>query len=61
VGDDLGLRAGGVVERHGIDGERFIAVGMAVRGAAVVADHAQHVVGVLLVAGEGAEFGGHFR
>ena len=30
-------------------------------GAAVVADHAQHVAGVLLVAGEGAEFGRHLR
>ena len=29
------------------------------RGAAVVADHAQHVRGVLLVAGEGAELARH--
>ena len=55
VGDDVGLRARGVVERHRVDGQRLVAAGFAVRGAAVVADHAQHVLGVLLVAGEGAE------
>ena len=59
VRDDVGLRAGGVIERHRIDRERLIARGVAVRGAAVVADHAQHVLGVLLVAGEGAELGRH--
>ena len=57
--DDVGLRAGGVIERHRIDGQRLIAAGFAVRGAAVVADHPQHVGGVLLVAGEGAELLGH--
>ncbi len=57
--DDVGLLAGGVIERHRIDGQRLIAAGFAVRGAAVVADHPQHVRGVLLVAGEGAELLGH--
>ncbi len=57
--DDVGLLAGGVIERHGIDGQRLIAAGFAMGGAAVVADHPQHVRGVLLVAGEGAELLGH--
>ena len=39
----------------GLTAERLVAVGLAVGGAAVVADDAQHVRGVLLVAGEGAE------
>ncbi len=59
VGDDVGLRAGGVIERHRVDRQRLVAIGMAMGGATVVADHAQHVAGVLLVAGEGAEFGRH--
>ena len=57
--DDVGLVAGGVIERHRADGERLIAARFAMRGAAVVADHPQHVGGVLLVAGEGAELLGH--
>ena len=57
--DDVGLRAGGVIERHRVDGERLIAAGFAMGGAAMVADHPQHVRGVLLVAGEGAEFVRH--
>ena len=51
--DDVGLRAGGVVERHRADGQPLVASAVTMRRAAVVADHAQHVRGVLLVAGEG--------
>ena len=50
---------GGVVERHRGDAQALIAVGEAMGRRAVVADDAQHVAGVLLVAGEGAEFAGH--
>ena len=60
AGDDVALRAARVIERHRIDGERFIARGIAMGGAAMIADHAQHVRGVLLVAGEGAELPRHF-
>ncbi len=59
VGDDIGLRAGGVIERHRVDGQRLIAARLAMGSTAVVADHPQHVRGVLLVAGEGAELGRH--
>ncbi|CEG08204.1 hypothetical protein BN961_01618 [Afipia felis] len=58
--DDVGLRAGGMIERHRIDGERLVTGRFAVCCAAMVADHAQHVARVLLVAGEGAKLGGHF-
>ena len=58
--DQILLLAGGVIERHRVDGEPLIAAAFAVGGAAVVADHAEHVAGVLLVAGEGAELLCHF-
>ena len=38
----------------------LVAGALAVGGAAVIADHAQHVLAVLLVAGEGAELFRHF-
>ena len=41
--DQIGLRAGGMVERHRVDRERLVTAGLAMRGAAVVADHAEHV------------------
>jgi hypothetical protein len=53
--DEALIGAGGVVERHRVDREALVALGEAVRGAAVVADHAEHVVRILLVAREGAE------
>ena len=58
--DDVRLRAGGVIERHRIDCKLLIACRLAVRGAPMIADHAQHVLDVLLVSGEGAELLGHF-
>ena len=59
AGDKVGLRAACVIERHRIDRQRLIAGRIAVGGAAVIADHPQHVLGVLLVAGEGAELARH--
>ena len=62
----LGMRdqrligAGGVVERHRRRRNLLVAGALAVGGAAVVAHHAQHVLAVLLVAGEGPELLGHF-
>jgi hypothetical protein len=50
-----------MVERHRRDLQAFIAGGLAMRGDAVVADDAQHVLGVLLVAREGAELARHLR
>ena len=59
MGDEVGLRAGRQVERHRGDAQPLVAVGLAMGGAAMVADDAQHVRGVLLVAGEGAELARH--
>ena len=59
--DDIGLRARRMIERHGRHGQRFIAARFRMRGTAMVADHAQHVRGVFLVAGKGAEFFRHLR
>ena len=50
---------GGVVQRHRCNGELFIKLCLAVRGAPMVAHDAQHVVGVRLVTRERPEFGGH--
>jgi hypothetical protein len=47
------------VERDREDRELLIAAGLAMRRAAMVADDAQHVVAIGLVAGEGAELAGH--
>ncbi len=44
-----------VVERHRRDRQPLVAAGLAVGGAAVVADHPQHRLGVLGIAGEGAQ------
>ena len=52
-------RAGLVVERHRRRRHLLVAGALAMRGAAVVADHPQHGLAVLLVAGEGAELLGH--
>jgi hypothetical protein len=57
VGDRAFLRG----QRHGVDGEALVAGALAVRGAAMVADHPQHVLAVLGVAGEGAELLRHLR
>ncbi|GJE34191.1 hypothetical protein LDDCCGHA_4398 [Methylobacterium oxalidis] len=56
---DVGLRHVGVVEGDGGDAQELVALGLAVGGAAVVADDAQHRVGVLGVFLEGAELGRH--
>ena len=53
--DQARIRAGGVVERHRRDRERLVAGLLAMGRAAMVADHPQHGVAVLLVAREGAE------
>ena len=44
-----------VVERHGCDRQLLVAVRLPVCGAAVIADHAQHLVAVRLIAGERPE------
>ena len=49
------IGTGLVIERHRRRRHLLIAGALAMGGAAVVADHAQHVLAVLLVAGEGAE------
>ena len=49
-----------MVERHRRRCDLLVAAALAVGGAAVVAHHAQHVLAVLLVAGEGSELLGHF-
>ncbi len=55
----VGVGAGGLVERDRAGGELLVAAGVAVGGAAVVADHPQHRRGVLLVLREGAEVARH--
>ena len=49
------IGTGLVIERHRRRRHLLIAGALAMGGAAVVADHAQHVLAVLLVAGEGAK------
>ncbi len=58
--DQVLIGARGVVERNRRDREGFIAIGLAVRGVAVIADDAQHVLGVALVILERTELGGDF-
>ncbi len=57
--DERRLGAVRGVERHRPDGELFVSRGLAMRGAAVVADHPQHRLAILLEAGEGAELARH--
>ena len=45
----------GDVEGYGVDGDLLVTLRLAIGGAAMVADDAQHMVGVGLVAGEGSE------
>ncbi len=47
------------VQRHRQNGQTFVTVGRTVRGAAVIADHAQHVLAIGGVTGKGAELAGH--
>ena len=53
------LRAVASHQRDGGDRQLLVAAGLAVGGAAVVADDPQHVLAVALVVGEGAELAGH--
>ena len=59
--DEARLGAGGMVEAHRRRRELLVAGLLAMGGAAVVAHDAQHVLAVLLVAGEGAEDRRHLR
>ena len=52
------IGAVGVVERHRLDRQILVTVRLAMGCATVVADHAQHMLAVLLVFGEGAQFRG---
>ena len=47
-----------MIERGRRDGQRLVARGLAVGGALVIADHAQHRLRIRPVAGEGAALGG---
>ena len=58
--ETCGNGAGGVIEPHRRRRELLIAGRLAVGGAAMVADHAQHVLAILAVTLEGAELGSHF-
>ena len=53
VRDERGVRAGGVIEGNRVDAQALVALDEAVRGAAMVADDAQHRLGVRLVGGKG--------
>ena len=59
-GGEHRLRAVLVVERYRQDGEAVVPVGPALRRQPVVADDAQHRVLVRRMAGERAQFAGHF-
>ena len=52
---------GGMIERHRRGRHLLIARAMALRRAAMIADHPQHHFAVLVVAREGAELGRHLR
>ena len=58
--DQCRVRAGRVVERHRRRRQLLVAVLLAVGGAAVIADDAQHVGGVGVIAGERPELARHF-
>src|SRR5262249_35993601 len=55
VRDEVALRAGLVIERHRRGRNLLVAGALAIGGAAVIANDAQHVLAVLLVAREGPE------
>ena len=59
VRDQLRIGTGGVVERHRVGAQELVAEILAMRGAAMVADDAQHRLGVLAVARERPELGRH--
>ena len=59
MGDEGLVGAGGVIERHRVDGEALVALRQPMRRAAMVADHAQHVLGVGLVVRERPELARH--
>ena len=60
MGNEILVRIVGMDQRDRVDRKTFIARGLAVSGAAMVADDAQHVLAVRLEHREGPEFGGHF-
>ncbi len=55
----VGIGAIGHIQRQRQGVERFIADALAQGGAAMVADHPQHRLGIAGMAGEGAQFGRH--
>ena len=59
MGDERRLLEVGGDERHRVDRQLLVAVPVAMGGAAMVAHDAQHVGGVAVVVGEGAELAGH--
>jgi len=59
--DEVGLRTVGRVERHRRHVEAFIAGCQPMRGAGVIAHHAQHVLGVVRIARKRPELLGHLR
>ena len=58
--DEDRLRARLMIKRNWVHAELFIPIGFAMRSAAMVAHHAQHVISVLFVAREWAQFLRHF-
>ena len=60
MGGEALVLDGGVIERNGVDLQALIALCLAMRRAAVIADHAEHVGRVVLVACKRAELARHF-
>ncbi len=60
MGDEVLIRAILSNQRHRIDGKTFIALTFAMGGAAMVADNAQHMLGIRLIAWEGSKLLRHF-
>ena len=60
MGGEALILDGGVIERNGVDLQSLIALCFAMRRAAVIADHAEHVGRVVLVACKRAELARHF-
>ena len=58
--DQSGIGAVGVIQRHRLGGQSLVAIGGAVSGVAMVADDAQHVRAVALVAVKGPQLARHF-
>ena len=57
--DQRAVGAVGVIQRDGWDRQRLIGDLIGIGGGAVVADDAQHMLGVALISREGPEFAGH--